>query len=128
MSELLEIEQIIGRIRLKESKYTSRIIDIDILLIDDMLIDTKDLIVPHPEISNRRFVIEPLVEIGPNLINPLNRILFRELLDNFSEKQMVKKKEIILKNPSSKSPILNYNYVAVEGNIGSCKTIFSNQI
>jgi deoxyadenosine/deoxycytidine kinase len=128
MSELLEIEQIIGRIRLKESKYTSRIIDIDILLIDDMLIDTKDLIVPHPEISNRRFVIEPLVEISPNLINPINRILFRELLNNFSKKQMVKKKEIFLKNPSSKSPILNYNYVAVEGNIGSGKTSLSNQI
>ena len=128
MSELLEIEQIIGRIRLKESKYTSRIIDIDILLIDDMLIDTKDLIVPHPEISNRRFVIEPLVEISPNLINPINRILFRELLNNFSEKQMVKKKEIILNNPSSKSPILNYNYIAVEGNIGSGKTSLSSQI
>ena len=41
---------------------------------------------------------------------------------------MVKKKEFFLKNPSSKSPILNYNYVAVEGDIGSGKTSLSSQI
>ena len=46
----------------------------------------------------------------------------------YQEKQKVKKKKIILKNPSSKSPVLNYNYVAVEGNIGSGKTSLSSQI
>ena len=63
MQQLLEIEKTLGRNRSDETKYVSRIIDIDILLIEDLVIDSEELKVPHPEMCNRRFVMEPLIEI-----------------------------------------------------------------
>ena len=71
MQQLLEIEKTLGRNRSDETKYISRIIDIDILLIEDLVIDSEELKVPHPEMCNRRFVMEPLIEIDPNLIHPI---------------------------------------------------------
>ena len=74
MNELLEIETLLGRYRSKEKKYVSRIIDIDILLVEDMVINSEELKIPHLEICNRKFVLEPLLEIDPNLIHPIKAI------------------------------------------------------
>jgi 2-amino-4-hydroxy-6-hydroxymethyldihydropteridine diphosphokinase len=52
---LLHVEQSLGRIR--EKKYGPRLIDIDILLYDDVVLDTPDLKIPHPELANRRFAL-----------------------------------------------------------------------
>ena len=74
MNEFLEIEKLLGRVRSKEKKYTSRIIDIDILLVDDMIINSEELTIPHKEMCNRRFVLDPLIEIDPNIIHPVNKM------------------------------------------------------
>ncbi|WP_427041730.1 2-amino-4-hydroxy-6-hydroxymethyldihydropteridine diphosphokinase [Fusobacterium sp. SB021] len=71
LEKLLNIELEMGRVR--TIKWGPRIIDIDILFFDDEIIQDKNLAVPHPWISERMFVLEPLYEIAPNLIHPLER-------------------------------------------------------
>ena len=75
---LLEIEEKMGRKRLE--KYGSRIIDIDILFFNDDIIHSPGLIIPHPEIQNRRFVLAPMEEIAPDRIHPVLHRSIRELL------------------------------------------------
>jgi len=57
-----------------------RTIDIDILLYGDSVIETAELVVPHPRMSERRFVLEPMVELAPELRHPVGRRTMRELL------------------------------------------------
>ncbi|HUQ97389.1 MAG TPA: 2-amino-4-hydroxy-6-hydroxymethyldihydropteridine diphosphokinase [Chitinophagaceae bacterium] len=69
LQQLLHIEISLGRIR--EKKYGPRLIDIDILLYDDQVIQTPELIVPHPELQNRRFALTCLADIAPDFIHPV---------------------------------------------------------
>jgi 2-amino-4-hydroxy-6-hydroxymethyldihydropteridine diphosphokinase len=72
MNRILEIEKEMGRIR--TIKNAARIIDIDILFFNKEIFNTPNLIVPHIEIPNRRFVLMPLAELSPDFIHPvLNR-------------------------------------------------------
>ena len=128
MQQLLEIEKILGRNRINEKKYISRKIDIDILLIEDLIIDSEELTIPHVEMCNRKFVLDPLIEIDPNLIHPLKKISIREIYNAFEQNQLVKKTNLSLNNPSNLLSIGKYNYIAIEGNIGSGKTSLSKQI
>jgi 2-amino-4-hydroxy-6-hydroxymethyldihydropteridine diphosphokinase len=83
---LLEIEYKAGR-RSKtiESDYSARTIDIDILLYDDEIIRSADLIVPHPRIEIRRFVLLPLSEIAPQFRHPISGKKMIELLKETSD-------------------------------------------
>lgn len=63
------IEKNMGRKR--EEKWGPRIIDIDILFYEDKIINTEDLIIPHPGIPVRRFTLEPLNELAPDFIHPI---------------------------------------------------------
>ena len=65
------IEKALGRQRSKSGGYTSRAIDIDILFYDTVVINQDNLQVPHPEISNRKFVLQPLVDLAPELLHPV---------------------------------------------------------
>lgn len=71
LKEILDIELKMGRVR--EIKWGPRIIDIDILFYDKDIIEEDNLAVPHPWICEREFVLEPLSEIAPNYIHPLER-------------------------------------------------------
>lgn len=71
LNEVLEIEKIMGRVR--EVKWGPRIIDIDILFFNDEIIQDDNLSIPHPWIPFRSFVLEPLKEIAPNYIHPLEK-------------------------------------------------------
>ena len=72
-------ELALGRIR-KETQYISRPIDIDILFFDDRIVKSDKLIIPHPRIQERRFVLVPLAEIAPSLQHPVLRKSMSELL------------------------------------------------
>lgn len=74
----LSIEANMGRIR-TERRWEARIIDIDILLFDNVVLSSNQMTIPHPEMQKRRFVLEPLYEIAPNLILP-NGVSVNELL------------------------------------------------
>jgi 2-amino-4-hydroxy-6-hydroxymethyldihydropteridine diphosphokinase len=69
MQEILHIEQLMGRER--EEKYGPRIIDIDILFFNNEIINQPGLIIPHPELEKRRFVLIPLAEIIPDFQHPV---------------------------------------------------------
>jgi len=65
--------------RFKTVRWGPRIIDIDILFFDDRTIDLPILRIPHPEMYNRRFVLEPLLEIAPDFCCPVSGLTIREL-------------------------------------------------
>lgn len=88
LKRVLAIESELGRQRLNEG-YSSRQIDIDILYFDEIIIEEPDLIVPHPGIPNRRFVLVPLVEIAENFIHPVLKMSNAELLQKCSDKLKV---------------------------------------
>lgn len=89
LDSLLHIEEDMGRIR--DKKWGPRVIDIDILYFRDMKVCSEKLIIPHPEIANRRFTLEPLVEIAPHFIHPLLHKSNSELLDACRDVLEVKK-------------------------------------
>ena len=89
MSGLLQIEQEMGRRRLQ--KKGPRVIDIDILLSGDTVIDTPELNVPHPAMARRRFVLEPLAEIAPDVRHPVLKKSIRSLLAELPAGQDVRR-------------------------------------
>ena len=78
MKRLLEIEQQMGRTR--REKWEPREIDLDLLLYGSTIVSKDDLIVPHPMMHDRRFVLQPLAEIAPNAIHPAMNISIKDLL------------------------------------------------
>jgi 2-amino-4-hydroxy-6-hydroxymethyldihydropteridine diphosphokinase len=89
MRELLRMEQARGRERIK--KKGPRLIDLDISLFGDAVVNTAELVIPHPAMATRRFVLEPLAEIAPELRHPLLNKTVRQLLDELPLGQHVKK-------------------------------------
>ena len=79
MSELLIIENELGRVR--EIKWGPRIIDLDIVLYDDIVSNDEFVILPHPLMHLREFVLKPLNEIAPYALHPLKNKRVFELLD-----------------------------------------------
>lgn len=90
MRELLQIEEQMGRKRV--IKMGPRIIDLDILLIDDCVVATDLLTLPHPSLPERRFALLPLAEIAPELVHPvLHKTISRLLADCIDELDVQKK-------------------------------------
>jgi 2-amino-4-hydroxy-6-hydroxymethyldihydropteridine diphosphokinase len=89
IAAILAIEQSMGRQR-KQQK-GPRTIDIDILFFGSSIIEIPSLTVPHPHLHERRFVLEPLAEIAPDLRHPIFKRTIRELRDALPPGQTVKK-------------------------------------
>jgi len=68
-----------------------RTIDIDILLYGDKTMDTPDLVIPHPSMAERSFVLVPLAEIAPDLVHPVSKKKIKEMREEIKEKQGVLK-------------------------------------
>lgn len=82
MHALLEIERAMGRDRSAAVPVKGpRIIDLDLLLVDDIVLNTPELTLPHPALAGRRFVLEPLAEIAPEMPHPVSGRTAREMLD-----------------------------------------------
>lgn len=95
LSQILNIEKELGRVRgvLKEG-YESREIDIDILLYDNLVLDSEILSIPHPRMHLRKFVLEPLMEIAPNIVHPHFGKTIKELYKICPDKSIVKMKRL----------------------------------
>ena len=94
MTTILRIEEEMGRRRVQ--KKGPRSIDIDILIFvtgekEDAIMDSKELTIPHPAMHQRRFVLEPLAELAPDVVHPVFRKTIRELRDALPEGQLVRR-------------------------------------
>jgi len=79
IKDLLYIEHAMGRKRRK--RWEARIIDLDILLFGHQVLHTDHLVIPHPLMHKRRFVLEPLTQLAPELIHPVLKVSIRRLLE-----------------------------------------------
>ena len=126
LKTITEIELLLGRKRTFEKEYKARTIDIDILFFDNEIIFSKELIVPHKEMLNRRFVMVPLAEIAPNLLHPIEKQRVEICLKNCTDNSKIENTYLHLTRPISLSE--KYNYIAIEGNIGAGKTTLASKI
>ena len=78
LQEINNIEKELGRVRLEH--WGARVIDIDILFYDDVVLQTQRLTIPHPQLHLRRFTMLPLTEITPRLVHPVSGKTVEELL------------------------------------------------
>jgi 2-amino-4-hydroxy-6-hydroxymethyldihydropteridine diphosphokinase len=90
LKQLLKIEMQTGRVRGAE-KYSSRVIDIDILLYENEIINKPYLKIPHPMIQERKFVLVPLCDIAPEKIHPVLKKTFAALLKECKDDSRIKR-------------------------------------
>lgn len=79
LENISQIEKKLGRVR-SEKRNEPREIDIDIIFFDDLIINEKKIIIPHPRFSERLFVLEPMDEIAPEFLDPLTKKRIKDLL------------------------------------------------
>ena len=85
---LNNIEAVMHRVR--DVPQGPRIIDLDILLIDDLVLDSTELTVPHPRLHERKFVLVPLLELDPCAVHPRLRRPLRDFLDEIGPEQAIR--------------------------------------
>jgi len=89
MHVLLDIERSMGRVR--TGVWEPRIIDIDMIFYGGVVLDTEDLVLPHPRMHLRNFVLTPLAEIAPGFIHPVFHRSISELLDTCEDDSLCTK-------------------------------------
>ena len=91
LAAALKIERDMGRNRTEDKG--PRMIDIDIVLFGDTVVNSPELTIPHPAMHARRFVLEPLAEIAPDATHPIAKRTIRELRDELTSGQEVRRLE-----------------------------------
>lgn len=86
LKELKSIERAIGRVH-NPIKFGPRVLDLDILFYDDLVTNSSGLVIPHPRMHKRRFVIKPICDINPKIIHPLLKKNMQYLLDNLNDNE-----------------------------------------
>jgi deoxyguanosine kinase len=125
---LLKIEKDLGRMKSSSEGYESREIDLDILFYEDEIVEQKSLVIPHPEIHHRRFVLEPLMDIAKDVAHPKLNKTVSELLGECSDNSKIEPINKWLKNPKKAYSFSDFNFIAIEGNIGAGKTSLAKKI
>jgi 2-amino-4-hydroxy-6-hydroxymethyldihydropteridine diphosphokinase len=93
LHQLLEIEKAMGRPS-KREKNVPRIIDLDVLYAGDLRVNNSEIVLPHPRLSGRRFVLAPLAEISPDLVLPGLTHSVRDLLDALEDSAQVTRLDV----------------------------------
>ena len=89
LKTLLKIENSFGRTRKKKNE--PRVIDLDLLTYNDLVIDSKLLVIPHARMHIRRFVLDPLIDIAPEWVHPILKIKASELRKKIKDQQNIEK-------------------------------------
>ena len=87
LKNIQNIETKMGRVRNYSGTYSGRTIDIDILFYDDVIMNEEDLKIPHPLLHERRFTLQPLVEIVPDFSHPVLNKTMQQLLEECPDDQ-----------------------------------------
>ncbi|AYN69060.1 2-amino-4-hydroxy-6-hydroxymethyldihydropteridine diphosphokinase [Euzebyella marina] len=127
LDTLLKIESQLGRVRFKEEGYQARTIDIDILYYDRETLFTETLVIPHPEMCYRKFVLKPLADIAPQFYHPVVNKDTRNLIQECRDKGRLEKTVFRLYK-NREELFANTNFIAIEGNIGAGKTTLAHKI
>ena len=127
LSQILKIETQLGRVRGDALGYQSRIIDIDLIAFDEVIIDTKNLQIPHPLMQNRRFVLLPMLDLNLDWVHPVLQKNIAEMLKTTPDQSICVLIQD-LENPLDSIPLERFNYIAFEGNIGAGKTTLTTRI
>jgi len=127
LETLLGIEQEFGRVRSHGDGYSSRTLDIDIIYYGQEIINTEDLVIPHPQMQHRNFVLKPLSDIAPQFYHPIFQKDTRNLLQECRDKsKLTKTKYKLFKDRMGLFSQLQL--ISIEGNIGAGKTTLSTMI
>jgi len=127
LSHVLKIEKQLGRIRSSQEGYQSRIIDVDLIVFDDEIMASEKLVIPHPQMQHRNFVLLPMQDLQLDWKHPV-------LQKSISELIVLTKDDSVctivqdLKCPLHEIPLERFNYIALEGNIGAGKTTLVHKI
>ncbi|QKJ62538.1 2-amino-4-hydroxy-6-hydroxymethyldihydropteridine diphosphokinase [Flavobacterium sp. M31R6] len=118
---VLQVEKKLGRIRSENAGYQSRIIDIDLIAFDDEILDLDHLQIPHPLMQNRKFVLLPFQDLNVGWVHPILKKTIAELIQITPDESIC---EVVqkLESPLDKIILNQYNYIAIEGNIGAGKS------
>ena len=122
LQALLAIEVKMGRIRENDIGYKDRTIDLDLLIYENEIINSLKLILPHPKIELRQFILKPLAEIAGEKNHPVLKKTIFELLENCSDKSL------LIKYKKNFPVTIFKKFIAIEGNIGAGKTSLAKKI
>lgn len=86
LKKLRSIERNAGRMD-DPIRFGPRILDLDIILYDDLVMNSSGLTVPHPRMHKRRFVLRPICDIDPTIVHPVFKINMQKLLDRLDENE-----------------------------------------
>lgn len=127
LQDILKAELDAGRIRKEGQGYQARLIDVDIIAFNNEVIELENLIIPHPRMQNRNFVLYPLRDVCSQWQHPVLKKDIDALIEQTTDESkctLVSK----LKNPIEKFDFSRFNHIAIEGNIGSGKTTLAGKI
>lgn len=127
LNQVLKVEKKLGRIRSKEKKYQARIIDIDLISFDEEIIATENLQIPHPLMQDRKFVLQPMLDLGLNWEHPVLKKSVAQLLLQTEDKSKINALNSVI-SPIEKLDLQQFNYIAIEGNIGAGKTTLASKL
>lgn len=127
LRKIASIEREMGRTRKNSPTYEARIIDIDIIAIEDQRISSEHLIIPHPQMQLRKFVLLPFVDLQYEWTHPSLGKTLQELVQTCPDtSDCVKIAD--LEAPVMHCNVNQINYIAIEGNIGAGKTTLATKI
>ncbi|KAF2337449.1 2-amino-4-hydroxy-6-hydroxymethyldihydropteridine diphosphokinase [Flavobacterium ginsenosidimutans] len=127
LNQVLKVEKELGRIRLNQEGYQSRIIDVDLIAFDDEIIDSEKLQIPHPLMQNRNFVLLPMKDLKLNWEHPILKKTIPELIAITPDESVCTVVQD-LENPLGEIRLNQFNYISFEGNIGAGKTTLVHKI
>jgi 2-amino-4-hydroxy-6-hydroxymethyldihydropteridine diphosphokinase len=127
LKQVLKVEKMLGRERSNDSGYQARIIDVDIIAFDEEIIETENLQIPHPLLQNRKFVLQPMLDLGLNWEHPTLKKSIAQLLVQTDDVSEIKAVHTIV-SPIEKLALQQFNYIAIEGNIGAGKTTLASKL
>lgn len=126
LEKVLQIETQIGRIRSDKKGYQARVIDIDLIAFDNQIIDTLTLQIPHPFMQQRRFVLQPMADLGVFWEHPILKKDIQQLLHQCPDSSACE--EVANHELSWIENKFGTQYIAIEGNIGSGKTSLASRM
>ncbi len=127
LNQLLKIEKKLGRVRNQVAAYQPRPIDIDIIAFNEDIVATETLQIPHPHLQDRKFVLQPLLDLGSNWVHPIVKKTIAQLLAETKDTSSITAVHTLV-SPIEKLALQPFNYIAIEGNIGAGKTTLASKL